>query len=198
MTSKQLLKPLGLLVLVAVVAPFVVYAVPQVVGATQSYVVLSSSMSPSIHAGDIVVVDSVDPATIEEGDIITYERNDNLVTHRVIEVTTESGERAFRTQGDANEDPDPTPVTASAVVGAVLFHVPLAGHVIAFGQTALGTLLLVIVPALLLIVNEMYSLYQDAILTSDGSESDRTDGSEAPSPEQPISGGTGGPAGGEE
>lgn len=198
MTPKQLLKPLGLLVLVAVVAPFVVYAVPQVVGATQSYVVLSSSMSPSIHAGDIVVVDSVDPATIEEGDVITYERNDELVTHRVIEVTTENGERAFRTQGDANEDPDPTPVPASAVVGTVLFHVPLVGHVIAFGQTALGTVLLVIVPAVLLIVNETYALYQDATIKTDGSGSDSDDGVEASSPNPSVGGGTGGPTGGEE
>lgn len=198
MTPKQLLKPLGLVVLVAVVAPFAVYAVPQVVGATQSYVVLSNSMSPSIHAGDVVVVDSVDPATVEEGDVITYERNDELVTHRVIEVMTENGERTFHTQGDANEDPDPTPVPASAVVGVVLFHVPLVGHVIAFGQTALGTVLLVIVPAVLLILNELYALYQDATIKTGGGEPGMNDGCEAPTSKQSAGGGTGGPAGGDE
>jgi signal peptidase len=185
-------------VLLAVVAPFIFYAVPQLVGATQSDIVLSSSMSPAIHAGDIVVVDSVDPATIGEGDVITYERNGELVTHRVIEVTTENGERVFRTQGDANEDPDPTSVPASAVVGAVLFHVPLVGHVIAFGQTTLGTLLLVIVPAVLLIVNEIYTLYQDATVETERSDSDSDGGPVGASPEQQLSGETGGQAGGED
>ncbi|TKX83266.1 hypothetical protein EXE43_25160, partial [Halorubrum sp. SS5] len=46
----------GLMILVAIVVPFVVFAVPQVVGADQSYVVLSGSMEPAMSPGDVIIV----------------------------------------------------------------------------------------------------------------------------------------------
>lgn len=153
-------------VLVAVVAPFIVYAVPQVIGASHAYVVLSDSMSPAIHAGDVVVVGAAEPSEIEEGDVITFDRpggDEQLVTHRVVEVLQEDGQTKFRTKGDANEEADQQLVPASAVVGVVWFHIPVIGYVVQFGSSDLGTLLLVVVPAVLLILHEVYSLYTDAV-----------------------------------
>ena len=62
-------------VLVLAVVPFVVYAVPGVVGASESYVVLSGSMEPTISPGDVIVVEDVDPGDVEEGDVITFRRD---------------------------------------------------------------------------------------------------------------------------
>src|SRR6056297_1568948 len=83
---------LGLVVLVIVLAPFVAFAFPPLVGANHSYVVLSSSMSPAIGAGDVVFVSGVDPTAIEEGDVITFEVGETTrtagsatrITHRVV------------------------------------------------------------------------------------------------------------------
>lgn len=166
--------------LVAVVAPFVIYAVPQVIGASQAYVVLSDSMSPSIQGGDVVVVDGAQPGEIETGDVITYESpgGDQLVTHRVVELVQQDGQTELRTKGDANEEADQQLVAPSAVVGTVWFHIPWIGYVIQFGSSGLGTLLLVVVPAVLLAVNEIYELYTDATggsekaATSDAAESE--------------------------
>lgn len=164
-------RTLAAIVLVVVVAPFVVFAVPQAVGASHSYVVLSDSMSPEIRAGDVVIVDDVQVDSIETGDVITYERpgGSQLVTHRVIEVR-DDGALLFRTKGDANEDPDPTPVPAGNVVGVVLFHVPLIGHVISFAGSDLGIVAFVILPAVGLAVGELYDLYKEATVDSDGGE----------------------------
>jgi signal peptidase len=155
----------GLLGLVVLVAPFVVFAVPQVAGASHSYVVLSDSMSPTIAAGDVVLVEDAPASAIDRGDVVTYERpgtSGELVTHRVVEVASAGDSLAFRTQGDANEDPDAYSVPAAAIVGRVAFDIPLIGHVIAFANTTVGTVALVVVPAVLLVANELWTLYRAA------------------------------------
>ncbi len=173
-----------LLVLVAVI-PFVVYAVPQVVGAEHSYVVLSGSMEPTLSPGDVTIVDAADPATIEQGDVITYLRDGETrtTTHRVVEVTERDGEPAFRTKGDANEDADQGVVLASQVrgrimtVGGHLVVFPFVGYVIQFANTQTGFALLFVVPLVLLIANEIWNVVSSARRNADGAaESDGSDG----------------------
>ncbi|WP_217353095.1 signal peptidase I [Haloprofundus sp. MHR1] len=147
--SRKVLNVLAALLLVGAVAPFVVYAVPQVVGADQSYVVLSASMSPDIQPGDAVVVGSVAPERIAEGDVITFHRSetsDTPVTHRVVDVERNGAERRFVTKGDANEDVDPAPVAADAVIGRVVLTLPYVGYVSTFADTPVGFVALVLVP----------------------------------------------------
>lgn len=147
----------GAVLLFAVVAIFLVAVFPGLVGADHSYVVRSDSMSPAIEAGGVVFVSEVPAERIGENDVITFEQpgGDQRVTHRVVEVIEGDGEPRFRTKGDANEDPDPEVVAPSQVIGKVAFSVPLIGYVIAFANTDLGLLTLVVLPALLLVVLEI-------------------------------------------
>ena len=171
---------IGLVVLVVVLAPFVAFAVPQLVGANHSYVVLSSSMSPAIGAGDVVFVSDVDPTRVEQGDVVTFEvgdtaqasGSDTRITHRVVKVVERNGTTYFRTKGDANEEADDTLVPAAALVGRVSFSLPLLGHVIVFIGTPLGTVLLVVVPALLFVLNEVWTFM---IRSSDSAEETTAD-----------------------
>lgn len=152
----------------AIVVLFVAASVPQLVGAEDSYVVLSDSMSPTIKAGAVVFVSDVPVDDIGTDDVITYEGESGApVTHRVVDVVTEEGERRFVTQGDANEDPDPQPVSPSEVVGRVSFHLPIIGYVVAFAGTDLGLIALVVIPASLLVVLEIRDLLQDDDQSSD-------------------------------
>lgn len=149
----------GLVVLVAVLVPFVIYAVPGVIGGEASYVVLSGSMEPSISSGDVVIVDETHPTSIEEGDVITYTREEDgtPTTHRVIDVIEGDDGVAFETQGDANDQPDSTPVSGSQVTGTVMLTIPYIGYVISFVNTPLGFGVLVIVPLVALVVSEVAS-----------------------------------------
>lgn len=160
---RRLAHIVGLAVLAATVGLFVATAVPQVVGADHSYVVLSDSMSPSIEAGAVVFVNDVPTDEIAEGDVVTYEQpgatgDTGRVTHRVVGIVDDGGQRQFRTKGDANEDPDSGLVSSSQVIGVVSFHVPYAGYVTSFANTKLGTVVLVIVPAILLAASEVWDL----------------------------------------
>ncbi|RDZ38207.1 MULTISPECIES: signal peptidase I [Haloferax] len=189
---------LGGVVLLVAVALVVVLAAPQTFGADASYTVLSGSMSPTFDAGDVVVVRDVSPADISEGDIITYraagsaitdERTDR-VTHRVVAVDRSGDSPVFRTKGDANEDIDSDPVAADRVVGRVWFRVPYLGLAAQFAQSQLGLVLFVIIPGVLLVVTELYSLYADALVEVDSDESDESAGRDG-SPDAGTETGTG-------
>lgn len=162
----------ALLLLVALVAPFVVYGFPGVIGADASFVVLSGSMEPKIAPGDAVVVDSVRPGNIAVGDVITFNRDGASapITHRVVEVTGAGADRQFVTKGDNNEEADAQPVPAANVVGRVVLTIPYIGFVIDFANTEPGYLLFVVVPIGLLILNEAYTFLRRPARTDTADE----------------------------
>lgn len=166
-------KLLGTALFVAIVFLFISTAVPQVLGADESFVVLSDSMSPAIGAGSVVYVNDISADQIQTEDVITYRSNSagSRVTHRVVDVVERDGQRQFRTKGDANEEPDPDLVAPSQVVGRVSFHVPLIGYGVSFAGTTVGTMLLVVVPAVLLIVTEL----RDLLFSRDSDEGSETE-----------------------
>jgi len=164
---RQIALVVVVIVVLAVVIPMAVFAVPQVVGADDSYVVVSSSMEPTFDAGAVVIVNSVSPESIQQGDIVTYREGEkevikdgkvNRITHRVVGVSESEGAPVFTTKGDANDAPDPQPVPASAVIGQVAFSIPYLGHLIAFMTTDLGYAVFIGVPIGLLVLGEVYDL----------------------------------------
>ncbi|SDI50594.1 signal peptidase I [Alteribacillus bidgolensis] len=109
--------------------------------------VLSNSMEPEFSAGDMVIAKQVNPETIETGDVITYyDEESQIITHRVIETTTESGEAVFQTQGDNNNVEDDYVVAADQVIGTVNFSLPYGGYVAEFLRSPLGMVLFIIIP----------------------------------------------------
>lgn len=90
-------------------------------------VVLTQSMEPLLHPGDVVVVEPVSGKDVAVGDVVTYRAADaSLITHRVVEVqrSTYAGrEDTVIVQGDANNVPD-EPLVASQVVGRMLYSMP--------------------------------------------------------------------------
>ena len=184
--TKRTANILGIVLLIALVAPFAVYAAPEVVGADESFVVLTASMTPAIAPGDVVIVADRDPAAIAEGDVITFMRgtSDVPVTHRVIDVVDEGGTLAFETMGDANEGPDPGLVPAGNLVGAVTLTIPYIGYVVQFAGTQIGFVALVLLPFGLLAVTEVWSIVRGR----DGTESPAA--ATADPDGEPVGGGT--------
>lgn len=122
--------------------------------------VLSGSMEPALPLGGVVFIKPVETDEIIVGDIIAYSSGDLLITHRVVNVIDQAGEPTFVTKGDAVEDPDLTPVPASAVVGKVIFDIPYLGYLADFVKTRLGFILTIFLPGLAIIGLELRSLWQ--------------------------------------
>ena len=79
--------------------------------------VVTGSMSGTIEIGDGVIVKVT--SEIKEDDIIVYKKEENLITHRLIEME----ENRLITKGDANNIQD-DPITKDMVIGKVIFVIP--------------------------------------------------------------------------
>jgi len=158
-TLRLVANVLVVVLLVGAVTPFVVYAVPEVVGADHGLVVLSGSMEPKMSPGDAVIVRETPQSEIEEGDIITFQTSSETpTTHRVMDVRETEDGVAYVTKGDANEERDPGLVPHDRVVGEVVFVIPFLGHVVQFANTQMGFLALVLTPMLLFVLSELWEL----------------------------------------
>jgi len=94
-------------------------------------VIMSNSMVPVFSRGSVVVVQHLRaPIDISIGDIIQYEAENKVITHRVVAIDTaedDSGDLVFTTKGDNNPSRD-TPVSQSRVIGIVRSTVPYVGY----------------------------------------------------------------------
>lgn len=85
-----------------------------------AFQVASGSMLDTIHVDDIVIVRiDNDIEKMNTGDIIVFKQDNNIITHRVIEI---NGEEII-TKGDANNTND-EPITKDSVIGKVIKIIP--------------------------------------------------------------------------
>ncbi|MHA1473509.1 MAG: signal peptidase I [Promethearchaeota archaeon] len=145
---------------------FLVYFILQISFNTESpiVVVISGSMEPQIHKGDLLFVMGIDPEDIKngtaedkDGDIIVFFANWHgapvePIVHRVINKYQEGGTWYFETKGDANSIPDQGVRSEDDIIGVVVGGIPFIGWVKIF-LTDSGLLipLLVVISALLII-----------------------------------------------
>lgn len=123
--------------------------------------VLSGSMEPGIQTGSIIAVKlAEDKNNFKVGDVITFQEEDILITHRITEVVQGGDSVLYRTKGDNNSAEDMNPVIASNVVAAYTgFTLPYVGYFIDFSQSKNGALLLLI-PGFLLLLYSGYSIWK--------------------------------------
>ena len=120
----------------------------------QSIVIGGGSMEPTLGLGSAVVVRPVDPATLAVGDIVSMQvgLERTTYTHRIVEVVDRPEGRWIRTKGDANAEPDPSLVPATAVIGRVELVVPFAGYLLAFLSLPMGVMFVIGLAATLLAI----------------------------------------------
>ena len=153
---------------------FLIYYIMQIALNTDSpmVVVVSGSMEPKLHRGDLLFLkgkdaENIKNGTIEgkEGDIIVFDARGLWITapsdpivHRVVDKRYNNGWE-FLTKGDANSSPDAEWVPENRILGVVVGKIPYIGWVkIALTDSGLLIPLLVIV-SLLLVVSIVWDLF---------------------------------------
>ena len=132
---------------------------PSVLGITPM-VVLSGSMSGEaedhIEVGDLIFVGKAEPAELKVGDVIAFMDGSVVVTHRIMDITTdESGKLLFTTKGDANNAEDLRPVNEDKLVGIYKARIAKLGNFALFLQTPLGMVLFIGIPLLAFIIYDI-------------------------------------------
>lgn len=132
-------------------------------GSFKFLAVQSGSMEPSIKTGSVVVVKPVVDYKIN--DVITVSEPANpkvSVTHRIVEIKETEGNTLYVTKGDANTSSDVEERPRENVLGKVLFSVPFIGYPIGYAKTRNGLLILIIIPATIIIYNELLTIKNEA------------------------------------
>lgn len=124
--------------------------------------VVSDSMSPTFDAGDLIIIRKCDPATLQEGDIVTFHTIINnefsLNTHRITEIQEDGGARSYVTKGDNNAIADVHMITDGDIVGRFVTRLPKFGKVVDFLSSSMGFLLVIVLPLLIFFVYQVYHL----------------------------------------
>jgi len=109
------------------------YGLPTVLGTpTPVLAIASGSMVPTLHRGDLVVVQHIDASAIHVGTIIVFSVAclPSPTVHRVVKIVSVGPDWVFQTKGDANPAQDPCTVPYADVHGAVVGSVPYVGFII--------------------------------------------------------------------
>jgi signal peptidase I len=141
-----------------VIAGMLALSVVELPGGIRSYVVTSGSMEPAIETGDIVFIQPSKDYLVD--DVITYKKEFDMpfVTHRIVEVILDNDLVEYKTKGDANEESDFGEVPHESVSGKVFLTIPILGKFITFAKSQWGFMLLVVIPAVLIIYNELLQI----------------------------------------
>lgn len=112
--------------------------VPMVIG-WHSTTVMTGSMEPALHVGDVVVSKTVEPHELRKGQVLLFDDPDHAGVLRLHRFDALNADGTLTTKGDANPGADSTPITRAAVVGVGYLRVPFIGTPITWaarGDTA--------------------------------------------------------------
>lgn len=136
---------LGLLVFYNIYNLICIKVLKKDVAAFNGYAVLeviSGSMEPTIHVGDMIIINTKDDNYNEE-DIVTFKDKDMLITHRIVSVT----EDEIITKGDSNNALDEA-ITSGDIVGKYVFKISNGGKILASLKSPL-TMIMIFVAGVL-------------------------------------------------
>lgn len=157
-----------LTLLCAGVLVFVIAAIllPPLFG-LQRFVITGGSMTGTIPKGAVIYSRITPVGGLKVGDIITFTPPgfSTAVTHRIVAIEPgPDGSPAFSTRGDFNQASDPwNPVTLNEPQQArYAFHVPLLGYVLAALGARPVRLAVIGLPALLIALSLLWSLWREA------------------------------------
>jgi len=125
-------------------------------------VVKSGSMEPYIKTGGIVVIKP--STTYEVNDVITFGADTKTqipTTHRIVAKEVIGGSQVFTTKGDANDTEDSETTEFDEIRGKVILTIPYLGYVLDFAKQPIGFGLLVGIPALLIIFEEIFKIISE-------------------------------------
>lgn len=127
------------------------------------YTVTSGSMEPTILRGSVVIVKPIKEYKVHDIVTIHTQEPGKTVTHRIIKKIEKDKQVTFKTKGDANTSKDSEVLLPQNIIGKVFFSIPIIGYPIAFSKTLPGLIILIVIPATIIIYNELITIKNEAL-----------------------------------
>ena len=142
-----------------------------------AYVIVSGSMEPIIKVQDAILIKRVPENEIKVGDVVTYVSHDEsfygiLITHRVVNIKNENGQKVYITKGDHNATIDIKPVNANQIYGKVIMRIPKIGYIKYFLVNSFGWIIAIVIPSVGIIVFDIFKLFRNLSQKSKGRKSE--------------------------
>ena len=93
-----------------------------------SLVIATDSMTGELNKGDVAIFESYDYQSIEEGQVIVFEKSNSMIIHRVVDIKIINGTTRYYTKGDSNDDWDSGYITDAEIIGLVNLKLPYLGY----------------------------------------------------------------------
>jgi signal peptidase I len=154
-----------LLCVAALIIVVLIVIVPAVLG-LQRYVITGGSMTGTISKGSVIYSKLTPVGQLKVGDIITFTPPGyaDPVTHRIIGIDVgPDGKLVFRTKGDYNPSADPWQANLVEPRQArYVFHIPGIGYFLAVLAIRRVRMVLIGLPALVIAISLLWSLWSKA------------------------------------
>ena len=126
--------------------------IPSVFG-WKPFIVLSGSMEDTIMPGDLILTKEIDALELKEGDVISFRTNKyTVITHRIINIVDEEGERKYYTKGDNNNSADRDPVCNDQIEGIYRYRIPKLGAIALNLQKPFGIVICIAFPLIIVLI----------------------------------------------
>ena len=95
----------------------------------KTFNIVTGSMEPTIKVDDIVVVKEEDKKNIKKNDIITFKIENEIITHRIIDIAYDNGTLIYTTKGDKNDVTDIEKVQFEQIEGKYVTKISKIGKI---------------------------------------------------------------------
>ena len=95
-------------------------------------------MQPTLNIDDVILVKRCDIRELNKNDIITFTKDEKIISHRIVKIIEKEKDRNFVTKGDINEVEDVGFVHKDQSYGRVIFNIPKLGKLLNFIQNKEG------------------------------------------------------------
>lgn len=124
----------------------------------KAYNITTNSMEPNINRGDIIIIKKVkNEDSLKKGDVISFNKNGEIITHRIMDIEEVNGEKRYITKGDNNNIPDLEKIQFSQIEGVKVISIPYLGNII----EALGNKIIFFIILLIILIIYLYKLNKD-------------------------------------
>lgn len=121
---KNLLKNIIIKLLYILISIYLIIFIPSIWG-EKPLVILSGSMEPILKVGGILYYKEENINDFNEGDVLVYQLNDHIISHRIVKVLDDS----FITKGDNNKSFDIYEVLNYQILGkGTNWSIPYIGY----------------------------------------------------------------------
>ena len=111
----------------------------------KAYIVNTNSMEPTIKVGDIVIIKKVKAEKLNQGDVITFTQEGEVITHRITKIETEEKSTQYVTKGDNNNTEDTLKIKYEDIIGKEILTIPQLGKAMQLLDSKIILLIIILI-----------------------------------------------------